>query len=103
MDDRTPTQFIESLESSAFTSFLTSLNDNNAAYVSITLPVACIDPLAALELIDDGEVSFYWSHPKNEISISAGGNLIELRSTGKGRFHDIAAQKIGRASCSERR
>jgi len=92
MDDRTPTQFIESLESSAFTSFLTSLNDNNAAYVSITLPVACIDPLAALELIDDGEESFYWSHPKNEISISAGGNLIELRSTGKGRFHDIAAQ-----------
>src|SRR5690625_4809435 len=92
MDDRTPTQFIESLESSAFTSFLTSLNDNNAAYVSITLPVACIDPLAALELIDDGEESFYWSHPKNEISIAAGGNLIELRSTGKGRFHDIAAQ-----------
>src|SRR5690625_7917447 len=42
--------------------------------------------------MDDGEESFYWSHPKNEISIAAGGNLIELRSTGKGRFHDIAAQ-----------
>lgn len=92
MDDITPIQFIESLESPAFTSFLKSLYDNKAAYVSITLPVACIDPLAALELISNNKESFYWSHPKNAISISAGGNLIELRSTGKNRFSDIAEQ-----------
>lgn len=92
MDDITPTQFIESLESSAFTTFLKSLYDKEAAYVSITLPVASIDSLAALELISSNEESFFWSHPKNAISISAGGNLIELRSTGKHRFSEIAQQ-----------
>lgn len=92
MDDITPTQFIESLESPAFTSFLKALYKEKAQYVSITLPVACIDPLAALELIGNNKESFYWRSPQNAMSISAGGNLIELRSTGKNRFSDIAMQ-----------
>lgn len=89
-----PTTFIESLESPAFTDFLRSINKKKSSLLSITLPIAGIDPLAALELNSDYDEKFYWAHPENSISISAAGMVRELRATGKNRFEDITEQTV---------
>lgn len=88
------TDYIETLDSAAFTGFLQSLanlpdTDHNHL-VSVTLPIPGIDPLAALELHSDEEQKFYWDHPENQISISAGGVVAELKSTGGDRFKEIS-------------
>jgi len=88
----TPTTFVESLESQAFTDFLQSVTSKNSSILSITLPIAGIDPLAALELKSDYQEKFYWNHPENSISISAAGSVLELKATGANRFEDIAEQ-----------
>lgn len=89
-----PTTFIESLESPAFTDFLRSINKKKSPLLSITLPIAGIDPLAALELNPDYDEKFYWAHPENSISISAAGMVRELRATGKNRFEEITNQTV---------
>jgi len=89
MEHITPTEFIESLDSTEFTSFLKQVNSSSAELLSITLPIAGIDPLAALELNPTYQEKFYWNHPTDEISISAAGKVRELKSTGKNRFEDI--------------
>lgn len=89
-----PTTFIESLESPAFTDFLRSVYKNKSPLLSITLPIAGIDPLAALELNPDYDEKFYWAHPEQSISISAAGKVRELKSTGKNRFEDITQQTV---------
>tara|TARA_R100001143_G_scaffold63604_1_gene73772 strand:- start:25984 stop:27438 length:1455 start_codon:yes stop_codon:yes gene_type:complete len=88
----TPTTFVESLESEAFTDFLQSVTSKKSSILSITLPIAGIDPLAALELKHDYEEKFYWNHPENSISISAAGSILELKATGADRFEEIAEQ-----------
>jgi menaquinone-specific isochorismate synthase len=92
MEHITPTEFIESLDSAEFTTFLKEVNNSTAELLSITLPITGIDPLAALELNNDYQEKFYWNHPSEEISISAAGKIRELKSTGKRRFEDIADQ-----------
>lgn len=89
-----PTTFIESLESPAFTDFLRSINKKKSPLLSITLPIAGIDPLAALELNPDYDEKFYWAHPEQSISISAAGKVRELKATGKNRFEDITEQTV---------
>ncbi len=88
----TPTEFIEALESPSFTHFLKEIQQSSKPLLSVTLPIASIDPLAALELNEEYEQRFYWDHPENEISISAAGCIKELKSTGQNRFTDISAQ-----------
>ena len=89
-----PTDYIETLDNSAFTSFLHSIarekNGKKSKFVSVTLPIAGIDPLAALELYPDSSEKFYWDHPENSISISAAGNMAELKATGSSRFSEIS-------------
>jgi menaquinone-specific isochorismate synthase len=87
-----PTLFVESLDSPAFTSFLESVNLSDKPLLSITLPIAGIDPLAALELNHQYEEKFYWNHPRQSISISAAGRIRELKATGKNRFRNIIQQ-----------
>lgn len=88
----TPTTFVESLESKAFTKFLQSVTKTDTPLLSITLPIAGIDPLAALELNDGYDEKFYWNHPENSISISAAGSVRTLKSTGFERFNQITSQ-----------
>ncbi|TVQ02092.1 MAG: isochorismate synthase [Balneolaceae bacterium] len=87
-----PTLFVESLDSPAFTSFLESVNLSDKPLLSITLPIAGIDPLAALELNHQYEEKFYWNHPRRSVSIAAAGRLRELKATGQNRFRDITQQ-----------
>lgn len=89
-----PTTFIESLDSKGFTNFLRSVDTNSTELLSITLPIAGIDPLAALELNPDYEEKFYWAHPENSISIAAAGNMRTLQATGKERFETISEQTL---------
>lgn len=87
--DIIPTEFIESLETKSFTGFLHSLNHSSSPLLSITLPIAGIDPLAALELNADHKEKFYWDHPVNSVSISAAGAVREFKATGSKRFNAI--------------
>jgi menaquinone-specific isochorismate synthase len=88
----TPTEFIEALDSPSFTGFLKEVEKSDKPVLSVTLPIAAIDPLAALEINDEYEQQFYWDHPENDISISAAGCIRELKSTGKDRFSEISSQ-----------
>lgn len=88
-----PTTFIETLDSESFKAFLHALSHNRhqeEQLLSFTLPIAPIDPLAALELHGKESDRFFWDHPRNNISISAAGKIRELKSTGPGRFDDIS-------------
>ncbi len=90
----TPTTFIESLESPAFTDFLKTINSLPVPLVSITLPIAGIDPLAALELNPQYQEKFYWAQPDHSISISAAGKVRELKATGIDRFKNISQETL---------
>ena len=85
-----PTEFIEALDSPAFMEFLFQLSSSKSNLLTVTLPIAPIDPLAALELNSDFDEKFYWDHPENNISISAAGKVVELKATGSDRFEEIA-------------
>jgi len=89
----TTTEFIETLDSDSFKAFLHALSQekkNPDRLISITLPIAPIDPLVALEQHSDQDDKFYWDHPINKISISAAGKVSELRATGQDRFDEIS-------------
>ncbi len=89
----TPTKFIEALDSDSFKTFLHALSQETYQkdrLVSITLPIAAIDPLAALELHADQDEKFYWDHPENKISIAAAGKTAQLKATGSSRFSVIS-------------
>lgn len=91
-DQIIPTDFIEALDSQDFTDFLIQISNSDQPLLSVTLPIAPIDPLAALELNPEFEEKFYWDHPENDISISAAGKVRELKSTGGNRFEQISEQ-----------
>lgn len=89
----TTTKFIETLDSESFKAFLHALSQREPSpeeLLSFTLPIAPVDPLAALELHSDAKDRFYWDHPTNKISISAAGKIAELKATGSHRFSDIS-------------
>ena len=90
-----PTEFIEAIDSQEFTRFLKNIGDSPSPLLTVTLPIAPIDPLAALELNPDYEEKFYWDHPDNKLSISAAGKVRELKATGVDRFEEIASQTAG--------
>src|SRR6056297_3799755 len=78
-----PTTFIETLDSESFKTFLHALSHSKHQedqLLSFTLPIAPIDPLAALELHQEKSERFFWDHPGNKISISAAGKVKEHTS-----------------------
>lgn len=92
---RIPTDYIDPLKREDFTSFLKSLTDElnkNIHFISITLPVAAIDPLAVLEMQDSSQETFYWEHPQEQTAIAAFGKVQQLRATGSARFDEISRQ-----------
>jgi len=82
-----PTTFIETLDSESFKAFLHALSHSKHQenqLLTFTLPIAPIDPLAALELHEKKSERFFWDHPRNNISISAAGKVRELKTAGTG-------------------
>ncbi|MFU8811893.1 MAG: isochorismate synthase [Balneolaceae bacterium] len=91
------TKYIKTLDSDSFKAFLHALaqerEPGRSSLVSITLPIADMDPLAALELHHTHADKFYWQHPKNGVAIAAAGAAAKLRATGPDRFQQITRQK----------
>lgn len=70
-----------------------SFDGDSNELLSITLPVKNIDPLAALELLDDGYgYQFFWEKPNEEFALSAGKSLLKITAEGKNRFREINNQ-----------
>jgi menaquinone-specific isochorismate synthase len=65
---------------------------NGIHWVSYSLPVPEVDPLAYIEQLSDSSDLFYWEQPQNEFAIAAGGSLANLKATGSNRFSEINNQ-----------
>lgn len=90
---KTTTRFIETLDSESFKAFLHALSHSKplpGQLLSFTLPIAPVEPLAALELHTEKSERFYWENPAQKISISAAGKIKELKATGSERFREIS-------------
>jgi len=60
-------------------------------FISLTIAIETIDPLAALEILGSAdEFRYYWEIPDRERAIAGGGAVETLKSTGPDRFQDMA-------------
>ncbi|MCG9891209.1 MAG: isochorismate synthase [Thermosynechococcaceae cyanobacterium MS004] len=56
------------------------------SFVSLSLPLPKVDPLAALEALGSEKAHFYWEHPTAETAVMAVQPVAELRFNGRDRF-----------------
>ncbi|MEX2601427.1 MAG: isochorismate synthase [Balneolaceae bacterium] len=59
-------------------------------WLSVSIPVQDVDPLAYIEQLPESNQIYYWEKPDQEFAIATGGTADILRSTGKNRFRDIS-------------
>ncbi len=91
------------LEDPAFVTFLGNsfVEAQEQSLLSVTLPVEQIDPLACLEVLDDGmSFQYYWEHPQNDTALSAGKSLLKISGEGPERFARVSREisKVNRHS-----
>lgn len=67
-------------------------NHPDKKWLTVTLPVPSVDPLAYVEQQSDSADLYYWEQPNHSFAIAAGGAVTVLKSTGEGRFTDIGQQ-----------
>lgn len=82
-------------ESSEYQLFLEKVSENlgSDSLLSVSLPIEKIDPLACLELLDEGKAyRYFWEKPSEDFAIAAGKSLHILKASGKDRFRDISKQ-----------
>lgn len=61
--------------------------------VTVSVPLQAIDPLAALEQLQAADTyGYYWEHPDQKLSLSAGHSLVELKASGPDRFASVQRQ-----------
>lgn len=80
------------LQEKSYTSFVQEVfeKSDSDSLISFTFPVPCIDPLALLEVLDDGKsYQYYWEKPEDEFTLAAGESLLKLRGEGEQRFRQI--------------
>lgn len=85
-------------ENPDYQQFLQNASDclGSDSLISVSLPVDKIDPLACLELLDEGKAyRYFWEKPSEDFSIAAGKSLHVLTASGKSRFKDINDQISG--------
>lgn len=64
--------------------------NENAGYLTISLPFDNVDPLAVLEIYGKtGDFQYYWEHPNSGLSIAAGETLHICRHYGTDRFSKL--------------
>lgn len=83
------------IEDKEYHIFLDTLFENPGtdSLISLTMPMEGIDPLACLELVDDGEsFHYFWEKPGDGFSMAAGNALVEITANGQNRFRDIRKQ-----------
>lgn len=59
-------------------------------WLSVSIPVQDVDPLAYIEQLPESDQIYYWEKPDQEFAIATGGTADILRSTGKNRFRDVS-------------
>jgi menaquinone-specific isochorismate synthase len=78
------------LDAKKFRKILETDSGNN--WISYSLSIPEVDPLAFIEQYSDSPDLFYWEQPQNEFAIAAGGSLVTLKATGSNRFAEINEQ-----------
>jgi menaquinone-specific isochorismate synthase len=66
--------------------------DTGCHWVSYSMYVPDVDPLACIEQLSDSPDLFYWEHPQTDFAIASGGSLVNLKATGSNRFGEINEQ-----------
>ena len=92
-----PLEQFSSLNEENFLSFLrdcqkTAQADGEAKIVSISLPVAHLDPLAVLESIyEERQPHFYWEQPSAETGLAGAEVVEEIEVSGEDRFKAVGS------------
>lgn len=82
-EDETYTLFLDTLFKKAYADSL----------ISFTFPIENIDPLACLEMLDEGDsFRYFWEKPNDTFAIAAGKSLVEIKASGKQRFREVREQ-----------
>lgn len=69
-------------------------NHQNKQWISYSLTIPAIDPLAYVEQVSGDDNLYYWEHPDNNFALAAGGAVKVLKATGSNRFTDISKQSM---------
>ncbi len=69
-------------------------NNHEKQWISYTLPIPEIDPLAYVEQVSGEDHLYYWEHPEKDFALAAGGSAKVLKATGSNRFTDISEQSL---------
>lgn len=60
---------------------------------TVTIPFERIDPLAALEFLSEpNDFQYFWEHPDENLAISAGREVIRIRTNQRDRFRIVQKQ-----------
>ncbi|MDG5766678.1 isochorismate synthase [Balneolales bacterium ANBcel1] len=80
------------VESDRFTRFFEKKRRaSGSGYLTLSIPFQNIDPLAVLELNGNSNgARFYWERPDYEMALAAGGNVAQIKSSGRNRFRSIS-------------
>ncbi|MDR9418760.1 isochorismate synthase MenF [Gracilimonas sp.] len=71
----------------------TSNSDKSPNYLSLSIQIPSVDPLAVLEQSTNTDsFSYYWEKPSDNFSIAASGTIERIQTTGKGRFRNASDQ-----------
>lgn len=68
----------------------TLTSNSNKKWLSYSLEIPAIDPLAYIEQVHQNENLYYWEHPEKNFALAAGGALETLKATGSTRFREIS-------------
>jgi menaquinone-specific isochorismate synthase len=64
--------------------------NNSKKWLSYSLEIPAIDPLAYIEQVHQNNNLYYWEHPEKNFALAAGGALEILKATGSNRFREIS-------------
>ncbi len=88
-------RILSRLDKKDYSLFLNKISNElgTECFVSVTLPIEKIDPLACLELLDDDYgYRYFWEKPVDEFAMAAGNALKTLAACGVNRFREVDEQ-----------
>ncbi|MTI88696.1 MAG: isochorismate synthase [Balneolaceae bacterium] len=79
--------------SQAITAFRISPKEQQDRYLSCSISITEVDPLAVLEQHGQTHAfQYYWEKPSDKFAIAAAGTLERIQSTGSGRFKESSSK-----------
>lgn len=84
------------LSAASYGEFLEEAAGSPLPWLSLSLPVTGLDPLACLEIMEEtGSYRWYLENPDRESALAGAGSLLELKAEGENRFGRIREQMRG--------